>query len=85
MLLGAMAVGGAASTLFAPQPKVPEPKAQQVPALPADAARDSGATVRAGVTDELEDKPLVGEDKKFTPTRKAGDVIGGLGAGGLRL
>lgn len=79
------AIGGAAATLFAPQPDVPEPAAQKVPASPAEAARESGATVRVGVRDEVNGDDVTTNDDEFVPQRKQAQTITGLGRGGLAL
>ena len=82
LLLGGLAAASVASTLFAPTPSVP--KVQQ-PAMAADAARDSGSTVRVGVRDETEETDPTMPESTFVEQRKQAKTITGLGRGGLAL
>lgn len=83
LLIGALAATSVASTLFQKQPEVPK---AEVPATAADAARTSGATVRVGVRDEVEDEDAPATDGgAFVEQRKQAQTITGLGRGGLAL
>lgn len=84
LLFGALAAGGAAaSTLLAPEASVPE--VPDTPAMDADAARDSGATVRVGVRNEDDGEILEEDTTEFVEQRKQAKTITGLGRGGLAL
>ncbi|QIG67210.1 hypothetical protein [Rhizobium phage RHEph15] len=82
LLLGGLAAASVASTLFQPQPSVPK---AQVPAVAADAARSSGATVQVGVQDEKKEDGDTSYAKPFVEQRKQAKTITGLGRGGLAI
>ncbi|QXP44068.1 hypothetical protein [Stappia phage SI01] len=82
IFFGLSALGGAASQLFG---GAPEPPAIEQPAIAADAARDSGATVRVGVTDEVGEEDEREGGITFAPQRTQAQTITGLGRGGLAL
>lgn len=84
LLLGLGALGGAAASLFAPEPEL-DTAAAEIPATDPGVARDSGATVRVGTNNESEDDAPDVEGADFVEERKQAQTITGLGKGGLAL
>lgn len=85
LLLGLGALGGAAASLFAPEPEL-DTAAADIPATDPGVARDSGATVRVGTNDAIEDEdPAAETGTEFVEERKQAQTITGLGKGGLAL
>lgn len=84
-MMGLGAIGGAAASLLAPEPEL-DTAAAEIPATPPDAARDSGATVRVGTANAVDDEEAQAvEGPDFVEERKQAQTITGLGRGGLAL
>lgn len=64
------------------QPDIPVP---EIPAAPAPSTRtDTGANVVVGA-DKVQDKRVSGGSSTSTGSSSGGDVLGGLGKGGLSI
>lgn len=67
-------------------PKPEDPPAPVIPATPADAARQAGATVRVGDGQNDDTSKTVGVSNVTVPeTRLFGKPVGGLGKSGLTI
>lgn len=82
LLFAGLGAASVASSLFAKTPSIPKP---EIPATAADAARDSGATVRVGVRDEVKEDNGTGTESTFVEKRKQTKTVTGLGRGGLAI
>lgn len=84
VLGGALGLG---ASLLAPKPADPPPvPAQIAPAVPADAARAAGATVRIGDGQQDDTTKVEGVATAEVPeTRVFGRPVGGLGKSGLTI
>lgn len=71
--------------LAAQVPKIPAPKVPEPPAPPASAARtDTGANVAIGTSSDIKNQRVSGRSSGRSGFR-TGDILGGLGRGGLSI
>jgi len=81
------ALGLAGSMMAMSQPAPPKPPPAETPALAAPLAKDAGATVRLGDSDNNITNNLSNESetKPFVERRVSGTSLGNLGKSGLAL